>query len=201
LGEADDVVAAYLSASLPTEAQPSAEPTFAPAADRHRYGDGRATIIGADLVNADGRSVREAAPRHRLALRIGFRANSPMSSPIAGFLVRNSRGENIFGSNTAREDHPLLPMSPGDHNSVDFHWSVPDLVPGAYRISLAVSDGNIEGFEVCDYIEDAIDWTAAANPGSHGVASRNRSKGYFQLRCAAVDIYRNQVVNKGGSVV
>jgi len=128
-----------------------------------------------------------------------------MASPIAGFLVRNSRGENIFGSNTAREDYPLLPMSPGDHNNIGFHWSVPDLVPGAYRISLAVSDGNVEGFEVCDYIEDAIDWTAAASPGAHGVASLNGSRGYFQLRCAAVAVHRNQhrnqVVNKGGSVV
>jgi lipopolysaccharide transport system ATP-binding protein len=198
LGEADDVVAAYLSASLRTDTQRrerpprSTAPAFVPAADQHRYGDGRATIIGADLVDNNRQSVRDATPRDRLVLRIGFRANAPMPSPIAGFLVRNGRGENIFGSNTAREDYPLPPMSPGDHNHVDFHWSVPDLVPGAYRISLAVSDGSVEGFEVCDYIEDAINWTIASSPGS---------RGYFQLRCAAVAVYRNQVVNKGGSVV
>jgi lipopolysaccharide transport system ATP-binding protein len=195
LGEADDVVAAYLSASMQTERLPenaAAAPEIS-VVDRHRYGDGRATITGADLVNAERQSVRAAVPRHRLTLRIGFRANAPMSSPIAGFLVRNSRGENIFGSNTAREDYPLPPMGPGDDHNVDFHWSVPDLVPGAYRISLAVSEGNVEGFEVSDYIEDAIDWTVAAG--------RNGSRGYFQLRCAAVAVHRNQVVNKGGSVV
>jgi hypothetical protein len=115
-----------------------------------------------------------------------------MESPIAGFLVRNTRGENIFGSNTARENYPLPPMSPGDRNNVDFHWSVPDLVPGIYRISLAVSEGNVEGFEVCDYIEDALEITAAANAGANGMAPRNESRGYFQLHCAAVTIHRNQ---------
>ena len=221
LGEADDVVAAYLSASLRNEVRqreterppecassavvPDFAPRFAPNFDGHRYGDGRATIVGADLVDGDGHSVREAIPRQRLVLRIGFRANTQVASPIVGFLVRNNRGENIFGSNTAREDYPLPPMSPGDNNNVDFHWSVPDLVPGSYRISLAVSEGSVEGFEVCDYIEDAIDLTADAGSASTGMASRNGSKGYFQLHCAAVVVHRNkhrnQVVNKGGSVV
>jgi lipopolysaccharide transport system ATP-binding protein len=246
LGEADDVVAAYLSASLHSEIQQSqiqqsqvqqsqvqqsqirqtetertsenAAPRFVPAFEsvagrtgaspsydefpvRHRYGDGRATIVVAGLIDGKGQSVRGVTPRDRLVLRIGFRANSPIASPIAGFLVRNSRGENIFGSNSARENYPLPPMSPGDHNNVEFHWSVPDLVPGVYRISLAVSDGNVEGFEVCDYMEDAMDLTAAANPGSSRMASRNGSKGYFQLHCAAVAVHRNRVVNKGGSVV
>lgn len=208
LGEADDVVAAYLSASLRSDAQqgqapqsdiPQRESERAPESaapgvtpTRHRYGDGRATILGADLIDGNGQSVRRANPRHRLVLRIGFRANAPIASPIAGFLVRNARGENIFGSNTAREDYPLPPMNPGDNHSVDFHWSVPDLAPGAYRISLAVSDGSVDGFEVCDYIEDAIDVTTAASPGANGMASRNRSTGYFQLHCAAVALHRNK---------
>ncbi len=213
LGEADDVVAAYLTASLRTETRrsqtrrtelqqresgrgsgkspPDFVPTFENIVGGHRFGDGRATILGADLVDHSGHSVRDATPRDRLVLRIGFRANAPMTSPIAGFLVRNNRGENIFGSNTAREDYPVPPMGSGDTNNVDFHWSVPDLVPGAYRISLAVSDGNVEGFEVCDYIEDALLMTAEADAGSNGSASCIASRGYFRLHCAAVTVYRN----------
>jgi lipopolysaccharide transport system ATP-binding protein len=214
LGEADDVVAAYLSASLRRETQsqirqreprhtpeqsapgvtPELAPGIVPAFDNatggHHYGDGRATIVDADLADHNGQSVRDAAPHHRVVLRIGFRANVPMASPIVGFLVRNHRGENIFGSNTAREDYPLAAMTAGDANNIDFHWTVPDLAPGAYRISLAVADGNIEDFHVCDYIEDAIELTAAANGGLKGNA--NPSRGYFQLHCAAVAVYRNE---------
>ncbi len=162
-------------------------PSFIHSAGAHRYGDGRATIVGADLVDPNGQSVRDATARDRLALRIRFRVNEQMISPIAGFLVRNNRGENIFGTNTARENYPLPPMSASDANNVEFHWTLPALAPGAYRISLAVSDGNVEDFEVCDYVEDAIELRAAANPGPGGVASR----GYFQLHCAAVTIHRN----------
>jgi energy-coupling factor transporter ATP-binding protein EcfA2 len=243
LGEADEVVAKYLSAALHRETlhraalgqkTPRQETSQSPiqgetrdirgegavAADwtapasvtefvagsesaRHgyRYGDGRATIVGADLVGADyvtgpvnsqGQSVRTVTPLDRLVLRMSFRVNAEMASPIAGFLVRNHRGENIFGSNTARENYPLPTMTSGDANNIDFHWSVPGLAPGAYRISLAVADGNIEEFQMCDYVEDAIELKAAAHAGSNGVTPAGSSRGYFELHCAAVTIHRNK---------
>jgi lipopolysaccharide transport system ATP-binding protein len=200
LGEADDVVAKYLSVALYGEiprrevrqsetpripdAAPVLVPDFDSAPNGHRYGDGRAAIVGADLVNSSGQSVRSVMPLDLLVLRLSFRVSADVASPIAGFLVRNSRGENIFGSNTARENYPLPPMAPGDANNVDFHWSMPDLAPGAYRISLAVSDGNAERFRVCDYIENAIDMNAGS--------SDRESRGYFNLHCAAVSIQSNQ---------
>lgn len=200
LGEADEVVAQYLSASLrkeielnetervPQHSAHAPVPNFSAALEAHRYGDGRATILGADLVDSAGRSVRKAAPRDALVLRIRLRSNARMTFPIAGFLVRNHRGENIFGTNTARENYPLPPMSANDATSVEFHWTLPALTPGAYRISLAVSDGNVEDFEVCDYIEDALELRAADELASSAAASR----GYFQLHCAAVTIHSNQ---------
>jgi lipopolysaccharide transport system ATP-binding protein len=223
LGEADDVVAKYLSAALHREAvrletsdegiertatahtpdnavlnggpMPAAAaslvPDFDSIANGRRYGDGRASIIGADLVNPLGQSVRTATPLDRLVLRMSFRVNAPIASPIAGFLVRNNRGESIFGSNTARENYPLPAMTPGSDHNVDFHWILPELAPGPYRISLAVSDGNIEDFRVCDYIEDAIEMQAANN-SQDGDASGHGSTGYFRLHCAAVAIHRNQ---------
>jgi ABC-type polysaccharide/polyol phosphate transport system ATPase subunit len=203
LGEADEVVARYLSASLQREIHhaeparreiPTAEPEEAreeaPAelldgfgagyAPGHRYGDGRATLVGAALI--DGPANRVISPDARAGLRLSFRVNEKIESPIAGFLVRNDRGENIFGSNTARENYPLPAMNGGDAANVDFHWTMPPLTPGRYRISPAISDGNIEDFRVCDYIEDAIEFQIAAGayPAPYG------SRAYFQLRCAAV---------------
>jgi lipopolysaccharide transport system ATP-binding protein len=223
LGEADDVVAKYLTSTLhrevqsetshvpeaagiadtlpalatPSLAAPGLFPSFDSAVGGHRFGDGRATIVGADLVGADqvnslGRSVRSVMPSQNLVLRVGFRVNAEMASPIAGFLVRNTRGENIFGSNTARENYPLPAMTAGDANNIDFQWSVPELAPGIYRISLAVADGNMEDFHMCDYIEDAIELTAAMKAGSNGDASPDTSRGYFRLHCAAVAIHGNQ---------
>ncbi len=192
IGDADEVVAKYLSASLHKEVElhepvllHSHEPAQMFVAG-HRYGDNRANIVTADLIDAGCRSVRSAAAHDRIVLRVHFRANGAIASPIAGFLVRNQRGENIFGTNTARENYPLPPMNAGDAHNVDFHWSVPALAPGMYKVSLAVSDGNVEEFAVCDYVEDALELHAASAAGN-GLPSR----GYFQLHCAKVTVHRN----------
>ncbi|HEX4138517.1 MAG TPA: ABC transporter ATP-binding protein [Bryobacteraceae bacterium] len=214
LGEADEVVAKYLSASLHREVlhraalrgesmqSPAPSDTAAAAGDvdpvsapaliggfenafrGYRYGDGRAGILGANLMNFAGRPVRLVGPRDRLVLRVHFRVKTEIASPIAGFLVRNSRGENIFGSNTARENYPLPAMAAGDEHNIDFHWTLPGLAPGDYRISLGVADGDIDEFRMCDYVEDAIELKAAGDDSQDG-------RGYFRLHCAGVAIYRN----------
>jgi ABC-type polysaccharide/polyol phosphate transport system ATPase subunit len=197
LGESDDVVAKYLSATLRRETGQEeighkeidyldnpGNPGFESVPGGHRFGDGRAAITGASLVNQSGQSARFIKPLESLVLRIGFRVNAPLASPIAGFLVRNQRGENIFGSNTARENYPLLPMSPGDAVNVDFHCAIPELAPGTYRTSIAVCDGNVEDYQVCDYLEDAIEFNAKSGARA--------SKGYFHLPCATVTAHRNQ---------
>lgn len=221
LGEADDVIGKYLSATLQRETRRDAmdlpkhippkhvsdevAPVLADAPeaaaqlvrgfqrepDGYRYGDRRATIIGADLVDASGRSVTAVTPLDRVVLRLSFRMNAEVASPIAGFLLRNNRGESIFGSNTARENYPLPSMEAGEANNVDFHWSFPDLAPGSYQISLGVADGNLDDFQMCDYIEDAIYIASHPNTGkAANVLEVSASQGYFQVHCAAVTIYR-----------
>jgi lipopolysaccharide transport system ATP-binding protein len=198
LGEADDVVAQYLTATLQREIshapvpQEGSVPAQAPGAfeaveafeNHRRYGDGRATIVRAGLVAPPGLSAEMWRPLDRIVLRFTFRVNGRIQSVIAGFLVRNARGENIFGSNTARENYPLPVMAPGDAHTVEFHWTTPELAPGRYYISLAVSDGNVEEFRVCDYVEDSIAINATG-----GAAA---SAGYFRLRCATVAIHRHE---------
>jgi ABC-type polysaccharide/polyol phosphate transport system ATPase subunit len=192
LGEADEVVAQYLSATLQREIthapapegsrvappRPRASEAVEDFENHRRYGDGRATIVRAGL------SAETWRPRDRIILRFTFRVNSRIQSAIAGFLVRNARGEDIFGSNTARENYPLPAMAPGDAHTVEFHWTAPELAPGQYYISLAVSDGNVEEFRVCDYVEDAIAIDAA-----NGATD---SAGYFRLHCATVAIHRHE---------
>jgi ABC-type polysaccharide/polyol phosphate transport system ATPase subunit len=210
LGEADDVVAKYLNATLQREMKqretargqaPAAKRTdavpenasepaanfatpFAAGFQGHRFGDGRATILDGVLTGASGQPVCLLTPLERVVVRIRFRANAPVDSAIAGFLFRNSKGENVFGSNNARENYPLPPMQAGEISTVDFHWETPDLAPGAYSISLGIADGDLEQNTMCDYIEDAIAVKAGAESTLRG------PRGYFQLRCAAVTIHR-----------
>ncbi len=194
IGESDDVVGRYLSATVKKELARDGEPRqreeiprltakstspglFAGLEAGHRYGDGRASILDASLPE------RTLRPDAHVVLRLHFRVNSPISSLVAGFLVRNSRGEFIFGSNTARENYPLPVSGPGVEQTVKFRWIVPPLSPGNYSVSLAIADGNVEHFEVCDYAEDAIGFRIAETAGP-------RSRGYLALRCASITVHR-----------
>ncbi len=190
LGEADAVVAKYLSATLQREISQAPAPaaevaagSFETAFHGHRYGDGRATILGVALLGGADQPVCVLKPLDRVTVRVRFRVDAPVDSAIAGFLVRNGRGENIFGTNTARENYPLPPMTPGETHAIDFQWTAPQLAPGSYSISLAIADGNLERFTMCDYVEDAI--LVRVEAGERAV------RGYFQLHCTQVAIHRN----------
>lgn len=192
IGEADEVAARYLASTLRREIAHSparrvsgppreTEGTVAPLGGGHRYGDGRVKILGAALTGLAGAPLSTVKPHERVSLRIDFETHGHAPSLIAGFLLRNAKGENIFGSNTARENCPLPCLAAGQTGSVQFHWTSPDLAPGDYSISVALSDGDVESFEVCDYLEDAI--RLAVRPGT------GEPRGYFRLRCVSVAVH------------
>ena len=184
LGEADDVVAGYLATTLDrsqgakTTAAMDAEHAGAehaiaePVVGTHRFGNGTAEITG----------VHFNAGETDALLTLRMRGTRRVTAPIAGFLVRNQKGESIFGSNSARENHPLAPLEAGDDRTIDFRITMPRLASGTYSVSVAVSDGSIGEFEVCDYIQDAT---------SFDVASARSVSGYMELPCSSVAIHRN----------
>jgi ABC-type polysaccharide/polyol phosphate transport system ATPase subunit len=182
LGEADDVVARYLASTLNPRQHPEpsgvvaeqAKAIATPEKGVHRFGNRAAEVTGISL---------PGDPAHDSWLRMHVTAKSIIAAPIVGFLVRNDKGENIFGTNSARENHPLPLLNPGDEQAIDFHLNAPRLAPGQYAISVAISNGTLDQYEICDYIEDAI--TFRVEPHARPVT------GYMELPCRAVAIHRN----------
>jgi lipopolysaccharide transport system ATP-binding protein len=194
IGESDAVVSSYLTSSLKRQLAsdrdehaasaslgPPSAGVFMSLEPGKRSGDGRAVILGADLTEHDGASIRTLVPDTRVTLRVSFRVNAPVASLIAGFLVRNLKGEFIVGTNTARENYPVPSIAAGSVQTIEFHWTVPPLAPGAYTISLGLADGDMEQFEFCDYAEDAL---------AIGIAGGGPMRGYLRLRCTAVAVHR-----------
>jgi lipopolysaccharide transport system ATP-binding protein len=184
LGEADEVVARYLATTVaganvgqalsPAQSAAAAHAIGEPAKGTHRFGNRAAEVTGLNLTeNREDESW----------LRLRVAAKQIVASPIVGFLVRNAKGETIFGSNSARENHPLPPMKPGDTMEACFHLTVPRLAPGKYSVSVAIADGNIVDYEICDYIEDAT--TFQVEPAARLVS------GYMELPCSAIAIHRS----------
>jgi ABC-type polysaccharide/polyol phosphate transport system ATPase subunit len=184
IGETDAVLGGYLSETVRREEAsdrqfgsriPSPSPARAPEmakpiTGRHRYGSGAAEIVGAELDESEAESAGS------MTLRVTFRVISTLANPIAGFLVRNEKGETIFGANSLHENFPMPAMATGDVHTVDFRWAAPPIASGRYCVSLAVSDGTLGDFGVCDYVEDALSFDV---DGGNVV-------GYLKLRCAAV---------------
>ena len=173
IGETDRVVAKYLAAmvekdSAYLELKASAQRARGEPAVRapevvehipnidHRYGDGRAEILGIAVVDVQGLPVQLLDPSQRITVRISVRARDHIAQPIVGFMMRNHLGIDFSGTNTARESYDLPAMDTGDVYTVDFHVEMPELYPASFSFSPAIADGTLLGYKMCDWIDNAI---------------------------------------------
>jgi ABC-type polysaccharide/polyol phosphate transport system ATPase subunit len=141
----------------------------------HRFGDGRAEILGIALLNDEGDRVQLVQPNSKLIVRISARAREDVPMPIVGFMMRNHLGVDFSGTNTAREEYELPPMLAGDILTVDFHLDIPELYPGSFSFSPALADGTLMAYKMCDWIDNAITAQMAHSDG--------QVYGYMRFNC------------------
>jgi len=171
---------AYLTLKKPVE-KLAASSTHAPEiVDRipnvdHRYGDGRAEIIGIAVLDPYGKPLGVLEPLARVIVRISVRAKQEIPLPIVGFMMRNHLGMDFSGTNTTREGYELEPMASGDVRTVDFHLELPELYPQVFSFSPAIADGTLLGYAMCDWIDNAI-----ALQMGHG---EGQVYGYLRIPC------------------
>jgi energy-coupling factor transporter ATP-binding protein EcfA2 len=122
----------------------------------HRYGDGRAEVIGIAVLHVNGQPAYLLEPSSSIVVRISVRAHDDIMLPIVGFMMRNNMGLDFAGTNTAREDFDVPPMAAGDVYTVDFHLQIPELYPSAFSFSPAIADGTLLAYKTCDWIDNAI---------------------------------------------
>ncbi len=192
LGLADAVVAKYLAAMVEKDSaylQLKKRPARDAAAGRvlppeivdripnidHRYGDGRAEVLGIAVLDEYGRPLQLLEPNSHIVVRISVRAREEVPMPIVGFMLRNHLGIDFSGTNTAREGVELPPMMPGDIYTVDFHLELPELYPASFSFSPAIADGTLLHYRMCDWIDNAI----ALQMGH----SEGQIYGYIHLPC------------------
>jgi hypothetical protein len=131
----------------------------------HRYGDRRAEILGIAALDVQGEPVHLLEPSQRITLRISVRARDEVAQPIVGFMMRNHLGVDFSGTNTAREEYELPAMMPGDVYTIDFHLDMPELYPASFSFSPAIADGTLMGYQMCDWIDNAIALQMGHSPG------------------------------------
>jgi lipopolysaccharide transport system ATP-binding protein len=193
IGEPDRVVSKYLAAMVekdstylmlharPEERPAVSAPVHAPVIVEtipnidHRYGDGRAEVLGIAVLDEHGRPLHWLDPCSRILVRISVRAKEEVPMPIVGFMLRNHLGVDFSGTNTARENYELAPMRPGDIYTVDFYLDLPELYPASFSFSPAIADGTLAGYTMCDWIDNAVALQMSRSEG--------QIYGYMHLPC------------------
>ncbi len=122
----------------------------------HRFGDGKAEILGIAVVRPDGSRAATLEPGGTAIVRISVKAKANVDSPIVGFMFRNHLGVDFAGTNTTRERADLPPMMIGDICTVDFYLDLPQLYASTFSFSPAVANGTLEHYSTCDWIDNAV---------------------------------------------
>jgi homopolymeric O-antigen transport system ATP-binding protein len=172
IGDTDRVVSQYLAAMtqkdtayqahqhvdpapVKTPEEPPEVITAIPNVD-HRFGDGRAEILGIRIADEGGQRLAALRPNTTIVVRISARAKEYLRLPMVGFMLRNHLGMDFAGTNTAREKYDLPPMAAGEIFTVDFHVSIPELYATTFSFSPAIADGTLDRYSICDWIDNAI---------------------------------------------
>jgi len=122
----------------------------------HRFGDGKAEVIGIAVLDAEGSRIASLQPHSTIVVRISVRAKENLDRPIVGFMFRNHLGVDFAGTNTARERQDLPPMMAADVCTVDFYLDLPALYASSFSFSPAIANGSLDHYSMCDWIDNAV---------------------------------------------
>ena len=147
------------------DAAPARPATGLPAETRidhvdRRLGDGALRIRGVCLYNAKMQPIGHSDVGQQVVLRMTVRNQTVDRCHhwLAGYILRNRRGEEIASTNTDSEkvDLPALPV--GVEQTVQFHIQLPLLCPGSYTLSPAAAYVSGEGQppQLADRCDNAV---------------------------------------------
>lgn len=121
-----------------------------------RFGDRRVTIKAVRLLSRVGNSgvVYTGQP---CEISMILHAYEDIANPIAGFIVKDRLGREIFGDNTALIKHDFPALSSGRSYMIAFKIDAwPNLREEEYSLSVAVADGTLNDHAQCHWLHDAL---------------------------------------------
>lgn len=135
----------------------------------YRHGDGRAEILGAELIDPTGRCVQIVESREPLMLRLSVRANQDLDDLVIGFLIKNRYGIHVYGTNTNERQIELGAIARGEILELSFEFEC-SLGIDEYSISLAAHSAAGESY---DWLDGVIFFRVTSLGHWEGVANLN----------------------------
>lgn len=135
-------------------------------ASSFRHGDGASRITSVELLDQAGRPCTVARPGETLIVRTRAEFQRAVTDPIAGLLIRNRLGIDVFGTNTRIERVPLGDFQTGDILELDFQFDC-RLTRQEYTLTVATqhADGSSQ-----DWLDDVVSFSVADSRDVAGIA-------------------------------
>lgn len=165
-GSPRDVVNRYVGLVVERQKRASEDDgTQLPSSFRH--GDGASEIRRVEFLNCHGEPSTTVMTGEPVTVRIAARFRCDVSDPIAGLLIRNRLGMDVFGTNTRIEKRELGEFRAGEELEIDFHFECL-LTQQEYTITAAMQhwDGSSQ-----DWLDDVLSFRVVDPKGAAGVAS------------------------------
>jgi ABC-type polysaccharide/polyol phosphate transport system ATPase subunit len=164
-GTPSDVVNRYIG--LVHEYQTGSVNLMAAKTAATRHGDGSARIQSVSLLDRDGRPVTHVESGSRLTVSVRAEFLRTVSEPMAGVLIRNRLGTDVFGTNTRIERTPLTGCEAGQTLDIEFHIDCL-LVRQEYTVTVAIQHSHGGSM---DWVDDVLAFTVTGDRDLAGLAA------------------------------
>ncbi len=118
------------------------------------FGNRRATIdrIRLRCGNEDGAVAHSGRP---FEIGLMVTAHEPVAEPVAGFIVKDRMGREVFGDNTELMTLPMQQLDRRGRYLFFFRLpSWPNLIAGQYTLSLAIAERHADSHTPCHWYQD-----------------------------------------------
>jgi ABC-type polysaccharide/polyol phosphate transport system ATPase subunit len=132
-----------------------------------RHGDGASRVIDVELLDARGKKTRSVDSGAPITVRVRARAERDLDDPVAGMLIRNRLGIDVFGTNTRVEGIQIGRVAAGEIFETDFTF---DCLLTRQDYTLTVATQYREGFSQ-DWLDDVLSFSVVDSRDLAGLAS------------------------------
>ena len=132
-----------------------------------RHGDRASRITRVELLNGCGEPCKTVSSGERVTVHIEARFERGVAQPVAGFLIRNRLGIDVYGTNSRVEQIDLGEVAAGETLAIDFTFDCL-LTRQEYTLTVATQywDGSSQ-----DWVDDVIAFTVAEAKELAGLAN------------------------------
>lgn len=127
------------------------------------FGNGKAQIKDVKLLESNTRRpILAGRGGERVILRIDALAIKQIRNPIVGFLLKNEKGQILFGDNSLNSISNLLHKD-NSHEiperscyAAEFEFTLPLLQKGSYGFTIALGEGSQANHEILQWMNDTL---------------------------------------------